>query len=76
LLELRRVIEDDLRLEYAGFSIGTVKKAFFQSNRGLLSVTEGEAIVRDSNVILKSVSPTEVVLALGNEIVTLPLVKR
>lgn len=76
LLELRRVVQDDLRLEYAGFSIGTVKKAFFQSNRGLLSVAEGEALVRDSNVVLKSVSPTEVVLALGNEVLTLPLVKR
>jgi hypothetical protein len=76
LLELRRVVEDELRLEYAGFSIGTVKKAFFQSTRGLLSVTEGEAVVRDSNIILKSVSPTEVVLALGKEVVTLPLVKR
>jgi hypothetical protein len=65
-----------LRLEYAGFSIGTVKKAFFQSSRGLLSIAEGDPIIRDSSVILKSVSPTEVVLALGNELLTLPLVKR
>jgi hypothetical protein len=76
MLELRRVVQDDLRLEYAGFSIGTVKKAFFQSSRGLLSIAEGDSLVRDSNVILKSVSPTEVVLALGNELLTLPLVKR
>ena len=76
LTELRRVVQDDLRLEYAGFSIGTVKKAFFQSSRGLISVSEGEPLVRDSNVIVKSVSPTEVVLALGNELLTLPLVKR
>ena len=76
LLELRRVVQEDLRLEYAGFSIGTVKKAFFQSSRGLLSIAEGDPIIRDSSVILKSVSPTEVVLALGNELLTLPLVKR
>jgi hypothetical protein len=76
LIELRRVVQEDLRLEYAGFSIGTVKKAFFQSSRGLLSIAEGDPLIRDSSVILKSVSPTEVVLALGNELLTLPLVKR
>ena len=76
LIELRRLVQEDLRLEYAGFSIGTVKKAFFQSSRGLLSIAEGDPLIRDSSVILKSVSPTEVVLALGNELLTLPLVKR
>ncbi len=67
---------DTLKLEYVGASSGAITKGYFRSSRGLLSVEQGTELFKDAKVVLRSVTATEAVLALGDKIITLKLQKR
>jgi hypothetical protein len=67
---------DSLKLEFVGASSGAITKGYFRSSRGLLSVEQGTELFKDAKVVLRTVSSTEAILAMGDKTITLKLQKR
>lgn len=70
------VFVENQKVQFVGFVVSTeVRKAVFRTAQGIVVVGIGSNLVKDSKVTLKSFSETEAVLALGDQTITLQLLK-
>ncbi len=70
------VFVETQKVEFVGFVVSSeVRKAVFRTAQGLQVVAIGSSLVKDSKVTLRSFTETEAVLALGEQTITLKLVK-